>query len=75
MTLKLLILLLSHLVSCSARKVVNRPIDEQTCAHTHKPNQVTLDGHACRELPNKQLQKVKGWFDSCAVISDSFLKC
>ena len=44
--LKLLVSLISRLVACSARIVVDR----QTNRQTHRPTTVTLAAHACRGL-------------------------
>ena len=48
--LKLLVSLISRLVACSARIVVDRQTDKQTNRQTHRPSTVTLAAHARRGL-------------------------
>ena len=48
--LKLLVSLISRLVACSARIVVDKQTDRQTDRQTHRPTTVTLAAHARRGL-------------------------
>ena len=48
--LKLLVSLISRLVACSARIVVDRQTDRQADRQTHRPTTVTLAAHARRGL-------------------------
>ena len=50
--LKLLVLLISRLVACSARIVADKQTDRQTDRHTHRTTTVTLAAHARRGLIN-----------------------
>ena len=48
--LKLLVSLISRLVACSARIVVDKQTNKQTNRQTHRPTTVTLAAHARRGL-------------------------
>ena len=49
-TVKMLVSLISHLVACSPRIVVDKQTDRQTDRHTHRTTTVTLAAHARRGL-------------------------
>ena len=48
--LKMLVSLISRLVACSPRIVVDKQTDRQTDRHTHRTTTVTLAAHARRGL-------------------------
>ena len=50
LALKVLVLLISRLVTCSARIVVDRQTGKQTDRQTHRTTTVTLTAHARRGL-------------------------